>query len=71
MFASLLPFYLVFALVIAAFVILGATVRILREYERAVVFTLGRFSKVKGPETGAFIAVHSADGAGGFAHPGD
>jgi regulator of protease activity HflC (stomatin/prohibitin superfamily) len=49
MFASLLPFYLVFALVIAAFVILGATVRILREYERAVVFTLGRFSKVKGP----------------------
>ena len=26
-----------------------ATVKILREYERAVVFTLGRFEKVKGP----------------------
>src|SRR5271154_5399926 len=30
-------------------VILVATVKILREYERAVVFTLGRFQKVKGP----------------------
>jgi regulator of protease activity HflC (stomatin/prohibitin superfamily) len=30
-------------------VVIGATVRILREYERAVVFTLGRFDKVKGP----------------------
>jgi regulator of protease activity HflC (stomatin/prohibitin superfamily) len=29
--------------------LLGASVRILREYERAVVFTLGRFQKVKGP----------------------
>jgi regulator of protease activity HflC (stomatin/prohibitin superfamily) len=27
----------------------SATVRILRQYERAVVFTLGRFEKVKGP----------------------
>lgn len=26
-----------------------ASVKILREYERAVVFTLGRFQKVKGP----------------------
>jgi regulator of protease activity HflC (stomatin/prohibitin superfamily) len=26
-----------------------ATVKILREYERAVVFTLGRFQRVKGP----------------------
>lgn len=30
-------------------VLVGASVRILREYERAVVFTLGRFQKVKGP----------------------
>jgi regulator of protease activity HflC (stomatin/prohibitin superfamily) len=30
-------------------VVISATVRILREYERAVVFTLGRFDKVKGP----------------------
>jgi regulator of protease activity HflC (stomatin/prohibitin superfamily) len=29
--------------------ILSMTVKILREYERAVVFTLGRFDKVKGP----------------------
>lgn len=27
----------------------AASVRILREYERGVVFTLGRFWKVKGP----------------------
>ena len=32
-----------------AAVCLIASVRILREYERAVVFTLGRFQKVKGP----------------------
>ena len=37
---------------LAAFVVvvcLAASVRILREYERAVVFTLGRFQRVKGP----------------------
>ena len=28
---------------------LAAAVKILREYERAVVFTLGRFERVKGP----------------------
>jgi regulator of protease activity HflC (stomatin/prohibitin superfamily) len=38
----------VFAVVLALTVI-RATVKILREYERAVVFTLGRFDKVKGP----------------------
>ena len=37
--------------VVAILVLVLATmsVRILREYERAVVFTLGRFEKVKGP----------------------
>jgi len=35
--------------VLLAFVLITATVKILREYERAVVFTLGRFQKVKGP----------------------
>ena len=35
--------------VIVAFILIMATVKILREYERAVVFTLGRFQKVKGP----------------------
>jgi regulator of protease activity HflC (stomatin/prohibitin superfamily) len=49
MFASLLPFYLVLPILLVAFVVISATVRILREYERAVVFTLGRFDKVKGP----------------------
>ena len=33
----------------SSFVLIGASVKILREYERAVVFTLGRFQKVKGP----------------------
>jgi regulator of protease activity HflC (stomatin/prohibitin superfamily) len=36
-------------IVVAAFILVTATVKILREYERAVVFTLGRFQKVKGP----------------------
>jgi regulator of protease activity HflC (stomatin/prohibitin superfamily) len=42
-------YYAILILLIAAFAVIGATVRILREYERAVVFTLGRFDKVKGP----------------------
>jgi regulator of protease activity HflC (stomatin/prohibitin superfamily) len=41
--------YLAPAFLLLAVVIIGASVRILREYERAVVFTLGRFQKVKGP----------------------
>ncbi len=35
--------------VIAAFIVIANTVKILRQYERAVVFTLGRFQRVKGP----------------------
>jgi regulator of protease activity HflC (stomatin/prohibitin superfamily) len=35
--------------VIVAFIPVTSAVKILREYERAVVFTLGRFQKVKGP----------------------
>lgn len=42
-----------FIFIIAVIVVLGvlvrATVKILREYERGVVFTLGRFQRVKGP----------------------
>ena len=34
---------------VVALTLIMASVRILREYERAVVFTLGRFQKVKGP----------------------
>jgi regulator of protease activity HflC (stomatin/prohibitin superfamily) len=42
---------MILLIVIAALVValLAASVRILREYERAVVFTLGRFTGVKGP----------------------
>ncbi|MFA9372997.1 MAG: slipin family protein [Poseidonibacter sp.] len=36
-------------IVVFIIVLLGASIRILREYERAVVFTLGRFTGVKGP----------------------
>jgi regulator of protease activity HflC (stomatin/prohibitin superfamily) len=39
--------YLVAALVVVMF--LSAAIRILREYQRGVVFTLGRFTGVKGP----------------------
>ncbi len=42
MFEYLAPVILLFAIVISA-------VRILREYERGVIFFLGRFQKVKGP----------------------
>jgi len=38
--------YIVFALVVLFF---ASAIRILREYQRGVVFTLGRFWKVKGP----------------------
>jgi regulator of protease activity HflC (stomatin/prohibitin superfamily) len=41
--------YVTSVIVIAVLVLIMASVRILREYERAVVFTLGRFQKVKGP----------------------
>ncbi len=41
---SIIPFA-----IIVAFILVKATVRVLREYERAVVFNLGRFDKVKGP----------------------
>ena len=40
---------LVVLVVVFAVVIIAASLRILREYERGVVFQLGRFWKVKGP----------------------
>src|SRR5687767_5147843 len=43
---TLIPYIVIAAFVIA---ILATMLRIMREYERAVVFTLGRFSGVKGP----------------------
>jgi len=41
--------YTIPVVVIVASVVIKASVKVLREYERAVVFTLGRFQKVKGP----------------------
>jgi regulator of protease activity HflC (stomatin/prohibitin superfamily) len=40
---------LTFPLILLVFLLLVASVKILREYQRAVVFQLGRFWKVKGP----------------------
>ncbi|HEX2255607.1 MAG TPA: slipin family protein [Afifellaceae bacterium] len=42
-----LTFYAVIVVLVLAF--LASAIRILREYERGVVFTLGRFTGVKGP----------------------
>ncbi len=42
-----LIFYIVLLLLVVGF--FGSAFRILREYERGVVFTLGRFSGIKGP----------------------
>jgi regulator of protease activity HflC (stomatin/prohibitin superfamily) len=44
-----LAFSVIPVAIVVVLVLVRATVRILREYERAVVFTLGRFQKVKGP----------------------
>lgn len=43
---SMYALYIVIALVVLFFV---SAIRILREYERGVIFMLGRFTKVKGP----------------------
>ena len=53
----MLPAATVVVVVIAAFLvaILYASVRVLREYERGVVFTLGRYTGTKGP--GFFLLV--------------
>ncbi|HEY9396503.1 MAG TPA: slipin family protein [Burkholderiales bacterium] len=42
-----LPFYLVPVFIVIAIAV--SAIRILREYERGVIFLLGRFHKVKGP----------------------
>src|SRR5690606_35840570 len=42
-----LAFYV--PIVVLLLVVLAAAIKILREYERGVVFTLGRFTGVKGP----------------------
>jgi regulator of protease activity HflC (stomatin/prohibitin superfamily) len=42
----------IFTIIVILFIalaVLAGSIRILREYERAVIFTLGRFTGVKGP----------------------
>jgi len=48
-FSLMIPAVLIVLLLLIGFYIVAASVKILREYERAVVFTLGRFERVKGP----------------------
>ena len=47
MFFSLL--IVIFAVAVVALILIAASVKILRQYERAVVFNLGKFQGVKGP----------------------
>ncbi|TMV83099.1 slipin family protein [Thioclava sp. BHET1] len=42
-------FIIYFVVLLLAIVLLGSAIRIFREYERGVMFTLGRFTGVKGP----------------------
>jgi regulator of protease activity HflC (stomatin/prohibitin superfamily) len=44
-----MSYYAAFPIVIVLLIVLFASVRILRQYERAVVFTLGKFERIKGP----------------------
>ncbi len=41
--------YLYISLIVIALIIISAAIRILREYERGLIFRLGRFAGVKGP----------------------
>jgi regulator of protease activity HflC (stomatin/prohibitin superfamily) len=50
--STMFPFAALFLPVIvifAALIVINASIRILRQYERGVMFTLGRFSAVRGP----------------------
>ncbi|MDA3888909.1 MAG: slipin family protein [Allgaiera sp.] len=44
-----LNFTIYLVILVLAIVVLGASVRVFREYERGVMFTLGRYTGVKGP----------------------
>jgi regulator of protease activity HflC (stomatin/prohibitin superfamily) len=44
-----MPFEVYTAVIVLVVVFLASAIKILREYERGVIFTLGRFWKVKGP----------------------
>ena len=55
-------------LVILAAVIIFASVKVLNEYERGVIFTLGRISAAKGPGNDFAFPGFPTDGARGFAN---
>lgn len=44
-----MPFEVIVAVLIFVVVIIASVIKILREYERGVIFLLGRFQRVKGP----------------------
>ena len=44
-----MPFELLIPIIVFIIIILAASLRVLREYERGIIFLLGRFWKVKGP----------------------
>jgi len=44
-----MPFEVYTAVIVLVIVFIASAIKILREYERGVIFTLGRFWKVKGP----------------------
>ncbi|HVA38244.1 MAG TPA: slipin family protein [Candidatus Dormibacteraeota bacterium] len=45
----LIGFFGPFVVVVVLLIVVSASVKVLREYERGVVFQMGRFSRVKGP----------------------
>jgi regulator of protease activity HflC (stomatin/prohibitin superfamily) len=49
MYFPMIVMIVIFFAAIAVVALITGTVKILREYERAVVFTLGRFNRVRGP----------------------
>ncbi len=44
-----MSYYAAAPIILVVLIVLFASVRILRQYERAVVFTLGKFERIKGP----------------------
>ena len=63
--------YLIPVTVIVALALLKTSVKIFCEYERAVVFTLGRFQKVEGSGNSVLlISFFQETGTSGSAYPG-
>jgi regulator of protease activity HflC (stomatin/prohibitin superfamily) len=50
-----MPFQIPLIVIVVLLILLASSIKILREYERGVIFTLGRFWMVKGP--GLFLVI--------------